>query len=94
MTEPSNPVAPGEPLPDLLGYTTWRAQDGCYHARFKAHLPPAALAAGCVEEVTAPTEQALEMAATRNRVRITIWLTGQWAKLQEAQERRATQGRP
>jgi hypothetical protein len=80
------------PAPELLGYTTWY-ENGHYHARFKAHLPQAALAAGCVEEVTAPTERALEMAATRNRVRITIWLTGQWAKLQEVQERRATRGR-
>lgn len=72
--------------PDLLSYTTWQA-GGCYHARFKAKLPQAALDAGCVEEVTAETAAELVAAAARNRIRISIWLTGRWADLQAAKER-------
>lgn len=72
---------PGEP-PVLLSYVTWYAGD-CYHARYKARLPQSALAAGCVEEVTATTGWELAVAATRNRIRITVWRTRRWAELQE-----------
>jgi hypothetical protein len=92
VTEPSNPAATGEVVPDLLGYTTWFA-NGSYHARFKAPLPQAAVAASCLEEVTAATNEGLTAAATRNRVRITVWLTGRWAELRETQEQRARRGR-
>lgn len=76
--------------PHLLGYRkTWRDGEG-YHARYKTRLPHAALASGCVEEVTASTAWALTVAATRNRIRIGAWLTGRWADVREAQERRVT----
>lgn len=93
MTEPTSPAAAGEVAPELLGYTTWFT-DGCYHARFKTRLPQAALAAGCLEEVTADTGEELTAAAARNRIRISVWLTGQWADVQSAGERRARRRRP
>ena len=80
------------PAAELLSYRTWHA-DGCYHARFKTGLPQAALDAGCLEEVTADTDTELVEEATRNRIRISVWLTGRWADLQAAQGRRVPRGR-
>lgn len=80
------------PAPELLGYATW-FEGGLYHAQFKTGLPQAALAAGCLEEVTAATGDELTAAAARNRIRISVWLTGQWADIQAAGERRAKRGR-
>lgn len=60
--------------PRLLGYETSVDDDG-FHARYAEQLPAAATAAGCSQQLDAPTARELTHAATRNRVRIWVWQT-------------------
>lgn len=58
--------------PELLGYTTWHAEDG-YHARYDTQLPETVLAAGCKQELVAATPLELTQEGARNRIRIWRW---------------------
>lgn len=60
------------PVPDLLGYETWRDDDG-YHAQYETPLPEVAQSAGCAQEIHESTPTKLTQAAVRNRVRVWCW---------------------
>jgi hypothetical protein len=69
------------PPPSLLDYVTDVDGPGMrYVARYRRDLPVEALAAGCLQEVTAATVEGLTQAAVRNRIRIECWTSGQVAE--------------
>lgn len=70
-----NPTSDRPPLAPLLHYETWTDEDG-HHARYTEPLPDSAIAYGCRQVITAPTELQLRQEAVRNRIRVEAWETG------------------
>lgn len=78
--------------PILLGYYTWRDENG-FHARYFQELPESALLFGCRSEVHAASPLELTQAAVRNRIKVWVWqarptLSGDISGWPEAQDPR------
>lgn len=84
---------PLPPAPQLLHYvTSLDEQEMRYTARYRRDLSDEALAAGCLQAVTAATVEGLTQAAVRNRITIERWTSGMLAQ-QLAAERAETEVR-